>query len=106
MESSIVVFVACGSMKEAQRIARMLVRTRLAACVNILGQGKSIYRWKRRIESATEILILVKSTRKKFAVLESEIRRLHSYDTPEIIAVPILTGSKPYLRWLHQCVKD
>lgn len=106
MESSIVVFVTCGSKKEAQRIAQTLVRTRLAACVNILGHGKSIYRWKRRVESAAEVLMLIKSTRKRFAALEREIRRLHSYAIPEIIAVPILAGSKPYLQWLNECVKN
>lgn len=103
---SIIVFVTCGSAKEAQRIAKTLVQRRLAACVNIIGQVKSVYRWKGRMESAKETLMLIKTTRRKFAPLEKQIRALHSYDMPETIAVPILAGSKPYLRWLQECVKD
>lgn len=103
---SIIVFVTCGSAKEAHRIAKTLVQRRLAACVNVMGPVKSVYRWKGRTESAAEILMLIKSTPKKFALLENEIRRLHSYDMPEIISVSILGGSKPYLRWLQECVKD
>lgn len=103
---SIVVFVTCGSAEEAQRLSRALVQKRLAACVNTMGSLKSTYRWKGRIESANEILMLIKTTRTKFAAVEKEIRRLHSYDTPEIIALPIREGSKPYLKWLRECVKN
>jgi periplasmic divalent cation tolerance protein len=102
----IVVFVTCKSAKEAQRIAARLIQKRLAACVNIAGRVKSIYRWKGKIEAANEILMVIKSTRKKFAALEKEIRRLHSYETPEIIALPIVAGSGAYVRWLSDSVKD
>lgn len=103
---SIVVFVTCDSARGARVIARALVQKRLAACVNIMGSLKSIYRWKGRIESANEVLMFIKTTRAKFAALEDEIRRLHSYDTPEIIALPICEGSKPYLKWLRECVRN
>lgn len=102
----IVVFVTCKSAKEAQRIAARLVQKRLAACVNIIGSVKSIYRWKGRIEAAKEILMVIKSTKRKFASLENEIRRLHSYDTPEIIALPVVAGSKRYLEWLRDCMEN
>ena len=103
---SVVVLVTCGSAREAQRLARALVRRRLAACVNVeTSSVKSIYWWKGKVETATETLILIKTTRRKFAALEREIWRLHSYETPEIIALPIVTGSKPYLDWLRNSVR-
>lgn len=102
----IVVLVTCKSTKEAQRIAARLVQTKLTTCVNIVGRVKSVFRWKGRIEVASEALLVIKSTRGKFASLEKEIRRLHSYDTPEIIALPIVAGSKPYLGWLRDCMKS
>lgn len=102
----VVVFVTCGSTREAQRIAKTLVQRRLAACVNIVGPVKSVYRWKGRVESAREILMVIKTTRARFAELEKEIEKLHSYDMPEIIALPIRAGSKPYLKWLRECVRS
>lgn len=106
MTDKIVVMVTCRSKAEAQKIARAVVEARLAACANVLGGPvQSIYRWKGKIETAKEVLVLVKSTRKRFAALEREIQRLHSYDTPEIIAVPIVEGSKAYLRWIDESIR-
>ncbi|MFZ0638671.1 MAG: divalent-cation tolerance protein CutA [Candidatus Acidiferrales bacterium] len=103
---SIVVLVTCGSAKEAQRLGRAVVRKRLAACVNVVGSPvKSVYRWKGKVESTVEVLMLIKTTRGKFRDLEMEIRRLHSYETPEIIALPIAAGSIAYLKWLRNSVK-
>lgn len=103
---SIVVLVTCGSAKEARRLAGVLVGKRLAACVNVMAsQVKSVYRWKGKVETATEVLMMIKTTRRKFAALEREIRRLHSYETPEIIALPIAASSKAYLKWLRASVK-
>lgn len=102
---NVVVMVNCGSRREAERLARAVVEKRLAACVNIAsGQVKSIYRWKGKIESATEIALVIKTTRARFLALEKEIRRLHSYETPEIIALPIVAGSANYLQWIADCV--
>jgi len=102
---NLVVLVHCGWRKEAEQLARALVEKGLAACVNIGGGPvKSIYRWKGKIESATEVPLMIKTTRQKFSALEKEIRRLHSYDTPEIIAMPIVAGSTGYLRWLADSV--
>ncbi|MGC1105264.1 MAG: divalent-cation tolerance protein CutA [Candidatus Acidiferrales bacterium] len=103
---SVVVFVTCPSEKEADRLGKVVVCKRLAACVNVVASPiKSIYRWKGKIETTVEVLMLIKTTRGKFRALETEIRRLHSYDTPEIVALPIAAGSKVYLEWLRQSVK-
>lgn len=106
MTDKIVVIVTCGSRAEAKRIARAVVKARLAACANVLGSPvESIYRWKGKVETAKEVLLLLKSTRKRFSALEREIRRLHSYDTPEIVAVAIREGSRAYLRWIDESVE-
>jgi len=103
MTDKIVVLVTCGSAKEAARIARSLVEQRLAACVNVLEVPvRSIYRWKGRVESARELLLVVKSSRKQFARLERAIKKLHSYKVPEIIALPIERGAREYLAWLGE----
>jgi len=101
MTDKIVVLVTCSSAKEARRIAQSLVRDRLAACVNRLEiPVRSIYRWKEKVESAREVMLLIKSTKDKFAALERAIKKLHCYDVPEIIALPIAKGSRDYLAWI------
>jgi len=103
MTDKVVVMVTCRSRAEAGKIARAVVEARLTACANVLGSPvQSIYRWRGKVETANEVLVVIKSTRKRFAALEREIRRLHSYDTPEIIAVPIAAGSKAYLEWIEE----
>lgn len=105
MTDKIVVMVTCGSRAEAKKIARAVVEARLAACANVLGGPvQSIYRWKGKVGTAKEVLVLLKSTRKRFSALERAIRRLHSYDTPEIIAVPIAEGARAYLQWIGESV--
>lgn len=106
MTGKILVVTTCGSAGEARRIARALVEQKLAACVNIQQLPvQSIYRWKGRVESAKEYLLLVKTSRKRFAVLERAIRGLHSYKVPEIIALPIVAGSSKYLAWISDSVR-
>jgi periplasmic divalent cation tolerance protein len=103
--NKIVVLVTCGSVKEARTIARALVQGKLAACVNILPSAvESIYRWKGKVESAKEFLLVIKTARKQFAAVEFEVRRLHSYDVPEIVALPIASGSRDYLSWIAESV--
>ena len=97
---AIVVFMTAASGEEATRLAEMLVGAHLAACVQILPEMESVYRWEGKIERQSEVLLLAKTTRGKFDELEREVRALHSYETPEIVAVPIVTGSAPYLEWL------
>lgn len=103
--ANVVVLVTCASRKEAERLARAVVERKLAACVNVAAPVRSVYRWKGKVETAAEFPMVIKTTRGKFAALEKEIRRLHSYETPEIIALPILAGLKAYLRWIAESVK-
>jgi periplasmic divalent cation tolerance protein len=105
LTDKIVVLVTCGSAREARRIARALVEKRLAACGNILEVPvRSIYRWKGKVETAKEYLLVIKTSRKRFAALQAEVKRLHSYDVPEIIALPIVEGSPEYLKWISECL--
>ena len=101
-----VVLVTCANDREARRIARAVVEERLAACVNVLpGTVTSVYRWKGKVESAKEQLLIIKTSRKRLAKLQAAVERLHSYDVPEFIALPVLEGSRAYLAWLQDCVK-
>ena len=100
MSDAIVVFMTAANGEEATRLAEMLVGAHLAACVQILPEMESVYRWQGKIERQAEVLLLAKTTREKFEELEREVRALHSYDTPEIIAVPVTAASAPYLAWL------
>jgi len=94
------VFVMAGNEDEAAKIARALVEERLAACVNILGPVRSVYRWRGAIEDEREYLLVIKSQARLYSRVERKVRELHSYEVPEIIAVAITQGSKPYLDWL------
>jgi periplasmic divalent cation tolerance protein len=106
MTDKIVVLVTCGSAKEARRIARAVVEQRMAACANIVATPvQSVYRWKGRVESAKEFLLIIKTTQARFAKLKAEVKRLHSYDVPEIIALPIAAGGIDYLNWISESVK-
>ena len=102
MSDSIVVFMTAASGEEATRLADMLVGAHLAACVQILPEMESVYRWQGKIERQAEVLLLAKTTKDKFPDLEREVRALHSYEMPEIVAVPIIAGSASYLDWLKQ----
>jgi periplasmic divalent cation tolerance protein len=96
----IVVLVTTGSAEESARIARTLVGEGLAACVNQVGPIRSTYTWQGAVEDAEEYLLVVKSQRRQFAAVEARVRALHSYELPEVIALPLATGSVPYLEWL------
>jgi periplasmic divalent cation tolerance protein len=95
-----IVLSTAGSADEARKIARELVERRLAACVNVIPQIESIYRWQGNVESAQEWLLLIKTTAERFAAVRDAIRELHSYELPECIAIAIEDGSAEYLRWL------
>jgi periplasmic divalent cation tolerance protein len=101
MTDKIVVLVTCESAEQARRIAKSLVERRLAACANLQRTPvESLYRWKGRIHRAAEFLLIIKTTRRRFAALEREVKRLHSYDVPEIVALPLIAGSREYLAWI------
>ena len=105
-KGSRLVLVTCGSIVEARKIASHVVQKRLAACVNIVrGPVQSIYRWKGKVQSAREVLMVIKTTEKRLADLETEVKRLHSYDVPEFVVIPIAAGSREYLAWLEESVR-
>lgn len=99
MTDKILILTTCDSEMVAAQLARHLVEQRLAACVNILPKARSVYRWKEKIEDAGEWVLLIKSRRDLFATLRGEIQRLHTYEIPEVIAIPIVDGSEAYLGW-------
>src|SRR5205823_11528655 len=101
----IVVLMTAPSAEEAMRIAEMLVERKFAACVQILPPITSIYVWKGEVQRENEIMLVAKSTRAKFDELEDAVRAVHSYETPEIIALPIVAGSQSYLSWLSSCLE-
>ena len=106
MTDKFVVLVTCSTAAEARRIARAVVDARLAACVNILpGALESIYRWKGKVESARERLLLIKTSQKCLAKLREAVERVHSYDVSEFIALPIAAGSPAYLAWIEECLE-
>jgi periplasmic divalent cation tolerance protein len=105
MMDAILVLMTAGSKEEAARLAEMLVGARLAACVQIMPEMESIYHWQGQIKRDPELLLLAKTTQARFEELEREVRALHSYETPEIIALPIVAASIPYLSWLTETVE-
>jgi periplasmic divalent cation tolerance protein len=100
MSEAVVVFMTAANADEARRIADRLVEAQLAACVQILPEIESVYRWKNEVQRETEVLLLAKTTDDRFDELEQEVRAMHSYETPEIVAVPVTGVSAPYRAWL------
>lgn len=96
------ILTTVGKREDAERIAETLVQKRLAGCVQIVGPISSVYWWKSKIEKAEEWLCLIKSEETLYHKVEETIKRIHPYETPEIIAVPIVAGSKEYFTWLGQ----
>lgn len=96
----VVVLVTAGSAGEAERIAQALVGERLAGCVNLVGPVRSVYRWREAVEAAEEHLLIVKARAADLALVEERIRALHSYDVPEVLALPAAAGSEAFLAWL------
>lgn len=94
------VLTTCPNRRAANRIAHALVGERLAACVNIVPIAQSVYRWRGRVESASEFLLVIKSLKRTYKKLEKRLCALHPYELPEVIAVPITSGSRPYLAWI------
>lgn len=98
----IVVFVTCARKKEAENIARALLKNKLAACVNILEGVRSFFWWQGKIDRAGEVLLVIKTKKSKFKALTGRVGKLHSYTVPEIIALPVAAGDKPYLDWIDE----
>lgn len=99
---NILVFITAADEDEAGRIARAVVEQRLAGCVNIIRNIRSIYTWQGKTEDEQEVLMIAKTQRKLFPALSKKIKELHSYTVPEIIAMPVIEGSADYLKWLSE----
>lgn len=106
MDEFIQVITTTTERAEANRLARALVEMGLAGCVQIIGPITSVYRWQGAIEEAPEWLCLIKTSRARYAEVEQTIRCLHSYETPEILAIPVLAGSPAYLAWLAAALQE
>jgi periplasmic divalent cation tolerance protein len=104
-DEAVVVLVTAGSADEGARIGRTLVEERLAACVNVVGPMRSIYRWEGAVEDAEEWLLVLKARAADFAALEARVRALHSYAVPEVLALPVYGGAAAYLAWLDEATK-
>ncbi len=102
MTDAVVVLVTAPSAEKAAEIARAAVEEKLAACGNVLPGVRSIYRWKGKLQDDAEVLLLLKTQRKRFAELRDRILALHPYELPEVIALPVEAGSAPYLDWIAQ----
>ena len=100
MTDKIVVFSTCGSEEEAQRLARGLLEARLAACVNVIMQIRSYYWWQGKIEESGEWLLVIKTSRAVFERVRAVLEAAHSYELPEVLAVPVVDGSANYLAWM------
>jgi periplasmic divalent cation tolerance protein len=103
-DAYIIVLVTTANKQEAEKITQHLLDLKLIACGNIIGPVSSIFRWSGKIENVEEYLTVMKSRRDLFEKLAEEVKALHSYDVPEILAVPIVEGSKNYLDWLEKCL--
>jgi periplasmic divalent cation tolerance protein len=101
MTDKIVVLTTCAVESDAERMARALVDGRLAACVNVVPGVRSFYRWKGETESSQEFLLIVKTSRDLFGALCAEMEKLHPYELPELLALPVVAGAENYLSWLQ-----
>ena len=102
MTAYCVVLVTCSNRREANSIAREIVKLKLAACANIVNQVHSIFVWKNKLQTQRECLIIFKTRLSQFPKLSKQVKRLHSYSVPEIIALPIKSGNKEYLNWVKK----
>ena len=102
MNEFLVVLTTAGTKEEAERIGKTLVEEGLAACINVIFPLTSIFSWEGRIEQAEEALLLMKTKRTLYEKLETRLKQLHSYQTPEVIALPVVFGSPEYLKWVSE----
>jgi len=106
MTDKIVVFSTCATEDEAGKLARLLIDERVAACVSVVPGLRSFYRWKGAVETSAECLLVIKSSRELFASLAAVLEKAHSYEVPELIALPVVEGAANYLNWLQSNLLD
>jgi len=106
LSSFIVVIMTVANREEAINIVRQLLREKLIACANIVGSVNSLYWWKGKIEESREFLVLMKTRENLFEKLAQKVKELHSYEVPEVIALPLVKGLPAYLSWLNACLKS
>ena len=104
MSQHLLVLTTIGSEEDAARLGRNLVEKRLVVCVNVIGPARSIFLWKGKVEDESERLLLMKTRADRYVDLETNIKELHPYEIPEIIAIPIERGSQDYLAWVDENV--
>jgi periplasmic divalent cation tolerance protein len=104
--SHIIVLVTTGTREEAKKITRNLLDQKLIACANIMGPVSSLFWWKEKINQENEFLVLMKTRSALFEKLATAIKQIHSYEVPEIIAVPITKGEQSYLEWLNSSLRE
>ena len=100
MTKALIVYVTASNKKEADRIAQALLTEKFAACVTIVPGVSSRYWWKGKMETAREVLLIIKTMPSRYKALEKRVRALHSYDVPEIMAVPVVLGNRDYIAWI------
>lgn len=105
-DNYIIILVTTTNKEEAEKISKALLNEKLVACVNIIGPVSSFFWWQEKIENAEEYMLIMKSHSKLFEKLSEKVKALHSYEVPEIIALPIIKGHKAYVEWLDRCIKQ
>ena len=103
--SYLIVFITASNKEEAVKIIRTLLEERLIACANMINSVSSFFWWKEKIEEEKEVLVIMKSNQEFFQKLSNRVKELHSYEIPEILALPIVEGSKSYLDWMKACLE-
>ena len=102
---NVVILITCKDKKEAVKISARLVKDKLAACVNIIEGVQSLFWWEKKVESACEVLLVAKSKRSLITRVVRTVKSLHSYQVPEVIALPIIAGNRDYLNWIDESVR-
>lgn len=106
MNKFVMIFVTADSFSSAKKISQSLVEKRLVACANIVPKIESVFWWKEKIDKASEVLLILKTKKDLFDKVVDEVKLLHSYEVPEIIALPVACGSKEYLDWIEKEVEE
>ncbi|MGD9014879.1 MAG: divalent-cation tolerance protein CutA [Candidatus Omnitrophota bacterium] len=102
---NIVILITCANKREANRISKHLIKQRLVACVNLIEKIRSVFWWQGRIDSSTEVLLIAKSRKSLIGKIVKQVKSLHSYKVPEVIAFPIVAGNKDYINWINESVR-